>query len=369
VGAIVAGMPAVAEERINATCMDPATTEVDAHFGVSEKPDKRKFEDVFGEGPHNQQRFDDFFASAHAAPGGRVPALHVADAFNDMFGQVLSVPSSPHPSALETPVAIAQHAQAQARQQPITNTDVKRHAKQKKCQCKLHTLELKPLVIRIAKTTPEMTVRDELLKTSMRENGMTQMKMCHCKITYLFCNVCPENFSDYGNGYATAGSGKQSCYAISADSKRTAANAHFGSPPHVFWRTVHAMSAILHDVQTAKTRAIYMKQPAQWPFLMQPDSLWVKEKWTQQNWELCCNIVIFGYKNFLKWKKNYKEGMQGVFDDEKNPIRIAMIFKRAEALVEYIGFHEYVQLPVQDGTPLPSALPLGYSSTKDDESV
>jgi len=145
----------VAEERINVTCMDPAMTEVDAHFGVNEKPDKRKFDHVFGEGPHHQQRFDDLFAGPHAASRARVPALHVADAFKDMFGQDLSVPSSPHPSALQTPVATAQHARAQlnqhaqarSSQQPITNTGAKRPPKQKKCQCKQHTFELKPLVI------------------------------------------------------------------------------------------------------------------------------------------------------------------------------------------------------------------------------
>ena len=409
--AMAAGMPSVAEERINVTCMDPAMTEVDAHFGVNEKPDKRKFDHVFGEGPHHQQRFDDLFAGPHAASRARVPAPHVADAYNDMFGQDLSVPSSPHPSALQTParvtalhgadafndmfgqdlcvassphpsalqtpVAIAQYTQPQlsqytqvlSRQQPITNTGARRPPKQKKCQCKQHTLELKPLVIRVRKTTPEMMVRDELLKTSMRENGMTHMKTCNCKIPYLFCNVCPENFSDYGNGYATAGGGKQSCYAISADSKRTAAKAHFASASHVFWRTVHAMSAILYDVQIAKTRANYAKQPAQWHTLMQPDSLWAKEKWTQQNWELCCNIVISGRRKFLEWKINYQIGMQGVFDNKENPIRIAMIFNRAEVLLEYIGFDEYVQSPVQYGTPMPSALPLGYSSTKDDQSV
>ena len=187
--------------------------------------------------------------------------------------------------------------------------------------------------------------------------------------------MCPENYSDYGNGYAVSGGGKQSLYAISPDSKRTAVSGskqgggHFGSPSHIFWRTVHAMSGILHDVQNAKQTAGDLKQPEQWPFFMLPGSLWQNEKWTRQNWELCCNIMIFCRTNFLKWKSNYEKGMQGVFDDKQNPIGIAVIFNRAEVLFEFIGLQEYVQLPIEDGAPVPSALPIGYSSTKDDTSV
>jgi hypothetical protein len=378
--------------------MDPATAEVDAMYGVDGNHDKRKFDDYFGHGLHNEQAFDALFDNVYAAAASHAQEVHPADAYNDAFGHDLPVPSSPKPVATGIPPQLSYLAQAHAAQQrqsshhqapaihntqphPQTqaNASAKKAAKEKKCNCKLHTFPLRELVMRTFKTTPEKNAEDEALKAHMRQNGITHMKKCKCNVDYLFCNMCPENYSDYGSGYALSGAGnqggKQCLYAISPDSKRTAVNGskrgggHFGSLSHVFWRTVHAMTGILHEVKNAKQTAVNLQQPEQWPAFMIAGSLWIKEKWTQQNWEICCNIMIFRHANFLTWKNKYVTGMEGVFDEKQNPIRIAVMFKNAEVLYEFIGLKEYVQRPVEDGDPVPSALPIGYSSTKDDTSV
>ena len=386
--------------------MDPATAELDAMYGTNRPHDKRKFDDHFGHGPHNEQAFDALFDDVYAAAASHAQEMRPADAYNDVFGQDLPVPSSPKPMAIgRHQQAFAIHntqpestylAQAHAAQQgqsshhqalSIHNTQpqiqpdasAKKAAKDRKCMCKLHEFPLRELIMRTSRATPEKAAEDAALKKQMRQNGITHVKKCKCDVDYLFCNMCPENYSDYGSGYALSGGGnqggKQCLYAISPDSKRTAVNGskrgggHFGSLSHVFWRTVHAMTGVLHEVQNAKQTAASLQQPEHWPAFMKEGSVWMKEKWTRQNWEMCCNIMIARHANFRTWKNKYVTGMAGVFDEAQTPIAIAVIFKSAEVLYAFIGLKEYTLLPVEDGAPMPSALPIGYSSTKDDTSV
>lgn len=345
------------------------------------------FDTHFGHGVHNQELFDEHFGhgvenppyfsafpSSYLADNLGAGTSHVADAFQTAFSKELE------PEKLLPPTQLTKHGRPTSdanvpnvkkiRVQVDKDAGKIKVDKDKKCKCQLNTIESVPLKIRQIYTSPEQTEEDKKLLAEMRTQGFTTMKKCKCTAVsrhYICCDLCPENFSIYGKGQAYLDyKSRQSLMANSPFDKLVAAKGkkngkinltgHFGSFTHVFWRVVDAMSKILSEVIVAKENAL-AQQEEHWSKYMRLDSLWHKQKWTETNWMLCCNVLNNAHNDYPIWKEKYQTDMPGVLQDMTT--QISMVFQKADNVLNMISPDLY-NIPFKDGLSL---LPIGYSST------
>ena len=348
-----------------------------------------EFNDFFGQGSFDQEKFDMLFPmTGHAHSGVSDPRIKIL-AFPPKYLQAAGITIDQVPRNYEhlfgtNPMSHAYSgASAFSSNNGASAHSINSHIAAntgsqqgvggekvvKKCNCRLNEYAATPLIVRTSTARESEKQADTELLTALRAQGFSTMKTCGCKKSknkYICCDVCPENFSKHGDGRASCDNKQQCLMASSPVDKQKAVfgglrhektvKGHSGTKSHVFWRVVAAMHRILAEILAVEIDP-NVRDQQNWSQHVLVNSLWKRQHWTDANWMSCCNLLMDNNKDYQKWRQAYAEGMNGVFEDKSS--KIAEKFMNALSIFTVIGERKFIVA----GDLAPGTLPEGYSTT------
>jgi len=348
-----------------------------------------EFNDFFGQGTFDQEKFDRLFSTtSHAHSGVPDPRIKIL-AFPPKYLQAAGITIDQVPRNYEhlfgkNPMSHAYHgASAFSSNNGASAHSINSHIAAKtgsqqgvggekvvkKCNCRLNEYAATPLIVRTSAARESEKPADIQLLTALRAQGFSTMKTCGCKKSknkYICCDVCPENFSKHGDGRASCDNKQQCLMASSPVDKQKAVfgglrhektvKGHSGTKSHVFWRVVAAMHRILAEILAVEIDP-NVRDQQNWSQHVLVNSLWKRQHWTDANWMSCCNLLMDNNKDYQKWRQAYAEGMNGELEDKSS--KIAEKFMNAQSIFTVIGERKFIVA----GDLAPGTLPEGYSTT------